>query len=80
LGLISSTSQGAEILDDYHWEATLTPMGMPTGLCIPINFDRFISVCFRFLRVEFVLTKTPAATLGSNNIGTNAYANNATYL
>ncbi|KAF5369485.1 hypothetical protein D9758_002757 [Tetrapyrgos nigripes] len=44
LGLISSTSQGAEILDDYHWEATLTPMGMPTGLCIPVDVDRFISL------------------------------------
>ncbi|THV00832.1 hypothetical protein K435DRAFT_827891 [Dendrothele bispora CBS 962.96] len=44
LGLISSTSQGAEILDDYQWEATLSPMGMPTGLCIPVEVDRFISL------------------------------------
>ncbi|KAF9077790.1 Rapamycin-insensitive companion of mTOR, N-term-domain-containing protein [Rhodocollybia butyracea] len=44
LGLISSTSQGAEILDDYQWEATLTPMGMPTGLCIPVELDEFISL------------------------------------
>ncbi|KAH9480426.1 Target of rapamycin complex 2 subunit ste20 [Psilocybe cubensis] len=42
LGLISSTSQGAEILDDYNWEATLSPLGMPTGLCIPADIDRFI--------------------------------------
>ena len=44
LGLISSTSQGAEILDDYRWEATLSPLGLPTGLCIPVDLDKFISV------------------------------------
>jgi len=41
LGLISSTPQGAEILDDYHWEATLSPLGMPTGLCVPVDVDKF---------------------------------------
>ncbi|KAF9267369.1 hypothetical protein L218DRAFT_977972 [Marasmius fiardii PR-910] len=44
LGLISSTSQGCEILDDYHWEATLTPMGLPTGLCIPVDVEKFIAL------------------------------------
>ncbi|EGN98236.1 hypothetical protein SERLA73DRAFT_169260 [Serpula lacrymans var. lacrymans S7.3] len=44
LGLISSTSQGAEILDDYHWEATLSPLGIPTGLCIPVDLEKFISI------------------------------------
>ncbi|KAJ7107266.1 Rapamycin-insensitive companion of mTOR, N-term-domain-containing protein, partial [Mycena crocata] len=44
LGLISSTSQGAEILDDYRWEATLSPLGLPTGLCIPVDLDIFISI------------------------------------
>ncbi|KAJ3553483.1 hypothetical protein NM688_g3590 [Phlebia brevispora] len=44
LGLISSTPQGAEILDDYQWEATLSPVGLPTGLCIPLNIERFISI------------------------------------
>ncbi|KAL4073251.1 Rapamycin-insensitive companion of mTOR, N-term-domain-containing protein [Scleroderma yunnanense] len=44
LGLISSTLQGAEILDDYSWEATLSPLGHPTGLCIPVNLDKFISI------------------------------------
>lgn len=44
LGLISSTTQGAEILDDYRWEATLSPLGLPTGLCVPVDLDRFISV------------------------------------
>ncbi|KAI0789744.1 Rapamycin-insensitive companion of mTOR, N-term-domain-containing protein [Abortiporus biennis] len=44
LGLISSTPQGAEILDDYHWEATLSPLGQPTGLCVPVNVDKFVSI------------------------------------
>ncbi|KIK95059.1 hypothetical protein PAXRUDRAFT_141598 [Paxillus rubicundulus Ve08.2h10] len=44
LGLVSSTTQGAEILDDYKWEATLSPLGLPTGLCVPVQLDRFISL------------------------------------
>ncbi|KAF6757410.1 Rapamycin-insensitive companion of mTOR, N-term-domain-containing protein [Ephemerocybe angulata] len=44
LGLISSTSQGAEILDDYHWESTLTPLGFPTGICIPVDIEKFLSI------------------------------------
>ncbi|KAG1822809.1 Rapamycin-insensitive companion of mTOR, N-term-domain-containing protein [Suillus subaureus] len=44
LGLISSTTQGAEILDDYRWEATLSPLGVPTGLCIPLDLNKFISL------------------------------------
>ncbi|KAH9889877.1 Rapamycin-insensitive companion of mTOR, N-term-domain-containing protein [Cubamyces lactineus] len=44
LGLISSTPQGAEILDDYHWEATLSPLGLPTGLCVPLDVDKFVSI------------------------------------
>ncbi|KAH6911417.1 Rapamycin-insensitive companion of mTOR, middle domain-containing protein [Coprinopsis sp. MPI-PUGE-AT-0042] len=44
LGLISSTSQGAEVLDDYHWEATLSPLGFPTGICIPSDIDGFVSL------------------------------------
>ncbi|RDB17886.1 Target of rapamycin complex 2 subunit ste20 [Hypsizygus marmoreus] len=44
LGLISSTSQGAEILDDYDWEATLSPLGIPTGLCIPVDFESFTRI------------------------------------
>lgn len=44
LGLISSTLQGAEILDDYRWEATLSPLGMPTGVCIPVDFANFTTI------------------------------------
>ena len=44
LGLISSTPQGAEILSDYGWEATLSPLGFPTGLCVPLELEKFLSV------------------------------------
>ncbi|TRM64014.1 Rapamycin-insensitive companion of mTOR, middle domain-containing protein [Schizophyllum amplum] len=44
LGLISSTSQGAEILCDYEWESTLSPLGLPTGLCMPMHVERFVSL------------------------------------
>ena len=44
LGLISSTALGAEVLDDYGWEATTSPLGMPTGLAIPMDLQEFVSV------------------------------------
>jgi rapamycin-insensitive companion of mTOR len=44
LGLISTTSLGAEILDDYHWEATLSPLSLPTGLCLPVDLHGFVAI------------------------------------
>ena len=44
LGLISTTPQGADVLEDFGWEATLTSMGTPTGLCVPGDVDKFIAV------------------------------------
>ena len=44
IGLISSTAQGAELLDDYGWEATLSPLGNPSGMCIPADIEKFVSV------------------------------------
>ncbi|KLO15978.1 hypothetical protein SCHPADRAFT_823888 [Schizopora paradoxa] len=44
LGLISSTAPGAEILDDDDWESTLSPLGVPTGLCYPSNVEKFVAV------------------------------------
>jgi hypothetical protein len=41
IGLISSTQMGAEILEEYGWIATRTPMGQTTGLCLPNNISRF---------------------------------------
>ena len=45
LGLISSTPQGAEVLDEYEWEATVTPLGFTTGLCLPMDVEKFLYVC-----------------------------------
>ncbi|THH23167.1 hypothetical protein EUX98_g8011 [Antrodiella citrinella] len=44
LGMISSTPQGAEILDDYGWEATLDPLGFPTGLCVPMDVNKLVTL------------------------------------
>ncbi|EJU03152.1 hypothetical protein DACRYDRAFT_78031 [Dacryopinax primogenitus] len=48
LGLLSCTSEGAEILYEYGWEATKTPMGEPTGICLPIaqgeKMERFLDI------------------------------------
>jgi len=44
IGLISSTPQGAEILDEYGWEATLTPLGTTTGLCVPLDVAKFVEI------------------------------------
>lgn len=49
LGLASSTPQGAEILDEYGWESTISPVGLPTGLCIPADIDKFVMVRNAFL-------------------------------
>ncbi|KAL7420859.1 hypothetical protein Q5752_004812 [Cryptotrichosporon argae] len=44
LGLISSTRMGAEILEEYGWVSTRTPMGMTTGLCLPNDLSRFVQI------------------------------------
>ncbi|KZO96980.1 hypothetical protein CALVIDRAFT_480721 [Calocera viscosa TUFC12733] len=48
LGLLSCTSEGAEILYEYGWEATKTPLGEPTGICLPIaqgeKMERFLDI------------------------------------
>ncbi|GAB1520827.1 hypothetical protein RhiTH_003915 [Rhizoctonia solani] len=44
LGLISSTPQGAEVLDEYEWEATVTPLGFTTGLCLPMDIEKFLYI------------------------------------
>ncbi|QRV92421.1 STE16 protein [Ceratobasidium sp. AG-Ba] len=44
LGLISSTPQGAEVLDEYEWEATVTPLGLTIGLCLPMDVEKFLYI------------------------------------
>ncbi|CAD6567983.1 MAG: hypothetical protein TREMPRED_004194 [Tremellales sp. Tagirdzhanova-0007] len=41
IGLISSTRTGAEILEEYGWISTRTPLGMTTGLCLPKDIAYF---------------------------------------
>ncbi|WVQ77136.1 hypothetical protein IAR50_006819 [Cryptococcus sp. DSM 104548] len=42
IGLISSTRMGAEILEEFGWIATRTPLGHTTGLCLPNDVSRFV--------------------------------------
>ncbi|KAA1078672.1 hypothetical protein PGTUg99_011011 [Puccinia graminis f. sp. tritici] len=42
LGLISSTTEGSELLEDAGWATVLTPLGMITGICVPTRLNEFI--------------------------------------
>lgn len=44
LGLISTTRQGAEVLEELGWIATRTSMGKTTGICLPNDISRFVHV------------------------------------
>lgn len=44
LGLIASTSSGAEALQDYGWQSVCTPLGAPMGLCVPDDVNRLVSI------------------------------------
>jgi rapamycin-insensitive companion of mTOR len=44
IGLIASTEQGAEILSDYGWLAATTALGEPTGMCVPEDISKFMTV------------------------------------
>jgi hypothetical protein len=35
---------GAEILEEYGWVSTRTPLGKPTGICLPSDIARFAFV------------------------------------
>jgi rapamycin-insensitive companion of mTOR len=35
---------GAEILEEYGWIATRTPLGRPTGICLPSDISLFAHV------------------------------------
>lgn len=44
LGLVSCTLEGVEILESVGWQSVCTPLGGPTGLCMPINVANFVDV------------------------------------
>lgn len=39
LGLISTTQEGAEILDEFSWPSVRDAVGQPRGLCFPMDFS-----------------------------------------
>lgn len=56
IGLIASTEQGAEILSDYGWSAATTSLGDPTGICVPEDISKFMTVCALPIFYIFLLT------------------------
>ncbi|WRT70894.1 uncharacterized protein IL334_007893 [Kwoniella shivajii] len=44
IGLISTSRMGAEILEEFGWISTRTPLGQTTGLCLPNDISRFVSI------------------------------------
>jgi rapamycin-insensitive companion of mTOR len=44
LGLISGTLGGVQILSELGWDSVLTTMGTPTGLCVPRDPSKFLSL------------------------------------
>jgi rapamycin-insensitive companion of mTOR len=44
LGLISGTIEGIRILKDLGWDSVTTTMGNPTGLCVPRDPSKFLSL------------------------------------
>ncbi|WVW80639.1 hypothetical protein I302_102625 [Kwoniella bestiolae CBS 10118] len=44
IGLISTSRMGAEILEEFGWISTRTPLGHTTGLCLPNDISRFVNI------------------------------------
>lgn len=44
LGLIASTVEGIEMLEEYNWQGVTTPVGRATGICVPMDLRDFVEV------------------------------------
>ena len=44
LGLIAGTTKGVKLLDELGWDCVMTTMGNPTGLCVPRDPAKFLSL------------------------------------
>ncbi|GAA6003547.1 TORC2 complex subunit TSC11 [Rhodotorula paludigena] len=42
LAFVSSTEEGAEMLDELGWESVYTPLRGPTGICVPMYLNDYI--------------------------------------
>lgn len=49
LGLISSTIEGLEILDELGWSCVCKNIGQPSGICIPVDLNAFFNSQFNAL-------------------------------
>lgn len=44
LGLIASSTEGAVLLESCNWNVAYTPVGAPTGYCLPAELGTLIYV------------------------------------
>ena len=44
LGLIASTVEGIEILDELGWESVTSPLERSPGICVPQQISQFLDV------------------------------------
>lgn len=44
LGLIASTLEGVEILEELGWESVVSPLRGAAGICVPNDLNLFIHV------------------------------------
>lgn len=44
LGLIASSIEGAVLLESCNWNVAYTPVGTPTGYCLPAELNTLIYV------------------------------------
>lgn len=44
LGLIASTVEGAEILEELGWETVTSPLYGAMGICVPFDLSLFTNV------------------------------------
>lgn len=45
--------EGVEILDELGWESVCTPLGGPTGICVPRNLSSLVGVCITFAEGKY---------------------------
>ena len=80
LGLISATTLGSELLHDYGWLSVSTPLGIPLGLCLPLDTGRLVTLASWSARRVPLGDPRPgggAILRAIANLGNSILANNA---
>lgn len=76
LGLVASTKNGCEIVNELGWDCSVTPTGEPTGICLPLDINFFLTFPEALKKNDFWENTTQK---GSNDIFLNeVFSNQAT--